>query len=163
MWRLLRILLAIFILPGTVTVWAPWRWLRLWHGGTALSAALAVPVLLVGLAIFMVTVWDFGTVGQGTLAPWDPPRQLVRNRLYGSMRNPMYLGVLTILLGEAVWFWSWRLLVYAGCIALMFHVWVLIFEEPYLRDKFGAGYEQYCARTPRWIPRFRGDTASAVR
>jgi protein-S-isoprenylcysteine O-methyltransferase Ste14 len=120
-----------------------------------LSAALAAPVLLVGLAIFLVTVWDFGSVGKGTLAPWDPPRQLVRNRLYGAVRNPMYIGVLTILIGEAILFQSWRLVVYAGCIVLMFHVWVLIFEEPYLRAKFGDGYVEYCAKTPRWLPRFR--------
>jgi protein-S-isoprenylcysteine O-methyltransferase Ste14 len=154
---LIRNLLFVIVVPGTVMVWAPWRWLRLWHGAGIASALLSVPIFLIGGSIFFVCVWDFGSTGRGTPGPWDPPRNLVRRRLYSAVRNPMYLGVLLVLLAEATLFRSLLLLEYAAGVALMFHAFVFVVEEPSLRRKFGENYAQYCAATPRWIPRLRRD------
>jgi protein-S-isoprenylcysteine O-methyltransferase Ste14 len=79
----------------------------------------------------------------------------VAQGLYRYVRNPMYVSVLLVLLGESVFFESRRLLLYAGIVWLVVHSFVLIYEEPALRRKFGAAYDEYCRRVPRWLPRFR--------
>ncbi len=149
----LRTLGFVIAVPGSVMVWIPCYLLNLWHGGTLVSHIYAVPVLFLGVATFLLCVFDFGSTGEGTPAPWDMPRKLVGVRLYVLCRNPMYVGVLLTLVGEAIWFASWSLATYAASVWALFHVFVLVIEEPQLRRKFGASYEQYCATTNRWLPR----------
>lgn len=94
---------------------------------------------------------DFFVRGQGTLAPWDPPRALVRDGPYRYSRNPMYVGVLLITTGWAVGYHSWALVGYTGVLFGVFHLRVLVHEEPWLARTFGAEWEEYRARVPRWL------------
>ncbi|MGH2960536.1 MAG: methyltransferase family protein, partial [Solirubrobacterales bacterium] len=89
----------------------------------------------------------------GTPAPIDSPKKLVVRGLYRYTRNPIYLGVLTAIFGWAVLFRAVDLVFYAFAVATFFHLLVILNEEDYLRQEFGAEYESYCARVPRWLPR----------
>lgn len=143
------------VLPGTVLVWVP-LWLLTSPGDTWEIGAvrwLGVVPLAIGAAGLLWCIWDFARVGKGTLAPVDPPRFVVRTGLYRFVRNPMYVSVLTVLVGEILLFRSPRLLVWGVGVATAFHVWVVAYEEPTLRRQFGADYEAYCRQVPRWRPR----------
>ncbi len=116
-----------------------------WNGSGVLPWGL-------GLWIYVSCVKDFVVVGQGTPAVWDPPTVFVTKGFYKIMRNPMYLGMMLILLGEAILFASAWLLVYALILWLSFHWFVVGVEEPTLRRKFGNSYETYLKSVPRWLP-----------
>lgn len=152
----LKNLLFTVVVPGFVAGWVPlhWferhpRWPEQWQWQHWAGAA----VLAVGLAIYLHCVWLFATRGHGTPAPIDPPKKLVQRGLYRWMRNPMYVGVLTIVAGEAVFFWSIHISVYLFCLGCCFHIWVLLYEEPALDYSFGAMYTDYRREVPRWWPR----------
>jgi protein-S-isoprenylcysteine O-methyltransferase Ste14 len=113
-----------------------------------------------GLVTYAATTWQFGSVGRGTPAPWDAPRELVRSGLHAWVRNPMYLGVLLCILGEGMLWQAGILLPYGVVVWLVFHLRVLTYEEPVLCHTFGATFEAYQARVPRWLPR-RPRTARA--
>ena len=81
------------------------------------------------------------------------PERIITTGIYARTRNPMYLGVITVVLGEAVLFGSSRLLAYAGAVFVAFNAFVLLYEEPAHRRRFGADFEEYCRRVPRWVPR----------
>jgi len=101
-----------------------------------------------------VLVWCtvvFYVSGRGTLAPWSPPQKLVAVGPYRISRNPMYVGVTLILSGWAVLFWSFTLTVYSALVLLAFHIRVIVGEEPWLQRTFGADWESYRARVPRWL------------
>jgi protein-S-isoprenylcysteine O-methyltransferase Ste14 len=154
---LLRSLMATVVLPGTVTVGLP---LALWAMGLSWGGALPAPlrlaggaILCVGAAVFVWCAWQFAATGRGTPAPWDPPRRLVTPGLYRLTRNPMYVGVLLVLAGEALIFGAAGLALYALVVAVAFHLRVVLAEEPALRRSFGPDYEAYCRRVPRWLPR----------
>ena len=113
----------------------------------ALLIASSLPVLLESFARFALQ-------GVGTPAPVLPPRHLVVKGFYRYVRNPMYVAILSLILGQALLFGDIRLLEYAVFVWLAFHVFVSAYEEPTLRRTFGAEYETFCANVPRWIPRF---------
>ena len=94
---------------------------------------------------------------RGTLAPWDPPKCLVAVRLYRFTRNPMYLSILLLLAAGSRW-----LAGYAGCLAILFHIRVVLHEEPWLRRNFPDAWASYSARVPRWLGRPR-ETAGQKR
>jgi protein-S-isoprenylcysteine O-methyltransferase Ste14 len=148
-----RSVLFTFVVPGTVAGWVP---LLLLRGATLADAGalrwLGVAPLVAGLVVYVWCVADFATVGRGTPAPIDPPKELVRRGLYGVTRNPMYVGVLAVLAGEAWLFASPLLALYAAFVFACFHLFVLFYEEPTLRRSFGDAYERYCAAVPRWLP-----------
>ena len=98
-----------------------------------------------------LTVREFYVAGRGTLAPWSPPRNLVTSGLHRDSRNPMYVGVLLILCGWAIGLWSWPLAIYAAGIAVVFHVRVLLHEEPFLARTHGDAWTAYRARVGRWL------------
>lgn len=136
-------------------VWVP-RWLSTYPGGRVeLDGArwIGVAPLIIGTAGLLWCIWDFGRVGRGTLAPVDPPSFVVRSGLYRVVRNPMYVSVLTALLGEVLVFGSLRLAAWWVTVAVMFHVFVVAYEEPAMRRQFGTEYETYRAAVPRWLPR----------
>lgn len=108
--------------------------------------------LAAGITVLLFTIRDFFAIGRGTLAPWDAPQELVQRRLYGRVRNPMYLGVLATVAGETLLWSSAGLLLYLLLLALAFHLRVVLYEEPALTRQFGAGFTAYAARVPRWIP-----------
>jgi protein-S-isoprenylcysteine O-methyltransferase Ste14 len=152
-----RALFFTLLLPGTVTVLVPWFILR---GGTPRfdpGAARLVGILLVGLGAgaLLWCIWDFARFGRGTLAPVDPPKQVVRRGLYAHVRNPMYLGVVTALCGEALTFGARGIATWAAVVALGFHLFVVLYEEPTLHRLFGASYDDYRRDVPRWLPRLR--------
>ena len=111
-----------------------------------------VPVAI-GLLIYAWTAFDFAWTGRGTPAPIDPPRRLVVRGLYRYVRNPMYVGVLLVIMGEGLMRQSCQTIEYAFAVAFMFGALVLVLEEPLLRSQFGTAYSNYCAEVPRWLPR----------
>ena len=153
---LLKNIIFIIFVSGTVTVLIPyWILTRKFavvssHWGMPQYLAL-LPALL-GMSIYFRCVWDFASVGRGTPAPIDPPKVLVVRGLYRYVRNPMYLGVLLLLLGEATFFGSWALLRYAVVVFIICHLFVVFYEEPSLHRKFADSYERYCRSVRRWIP-----------
>ena len=155
---LLRTLIFTILVPGSVTVLIPYWILRSRPGPdfeiSALRLGGILPIAL-GAAVYFSCAWEFVRTGGGTPAPIDPPKALVARGLYRYTRNPMYVGVASILVGEAVLFQSRRLLAYALVVGLLFHAFVLLYEEPTLRQKFGPSYEEYLKAVPRWFPRLR--------
>lgn len=150
----LRALAAVVALPGMATVVVPWM---LVHAGGTGAVPIAVRVLggtlvVLGACTVGWCVADFARIGRGTLAPLDPPTVLVRRGLYRVVRNPMYVGVLTVLVGEALAFGSGTVALWAAALALAFHVRVVRYEEPVLRATFGAGFDEYLRTVPRWWP-----------
>jgi len=151
----LKVVLFTLVAPGTVAVYLPSLLLRGdpgWRVDRA-GAVVGGPLILAGSLLYAWCAYAFARFGQGTPAPIDPPRHLVSRGLYARSRNPMYLGVVSVVLGEAVLFGSSRLLAYAGAVFTGFHLFVLLYEEPAHRRRFGAEFDEYCRRVPRWIPR----------
>jgi len=153
-WLALRALFFVILLPGTIAGYVPFRILRgqglLRLPDLSVSSAAAAAVAVLGAAVLLVCVWDFFAAGQGTLAPVDPPRRLVVRGLYRITRNPMYNGVLAVLLGQAWLFGSFTLVEYAGAVLVGFHLFVVLFEEPVLTARFGDSYRRYRKSVPRW-------------
>jgi protein-S-isoprenylcysteine O-methyltransferase Ste14 len=104
--------------------------------------------------IYLRCAWDFATRGLGTPLPLDAPRRLVIQGLYRYVRNPMYVGVGTILLGEVVLYGSLALLIFCGVASASWHLFVIAYEEPHLKRLLGEQYEEYCRSVPRWLPRY---------
>jgi protein-S-isoprenylcysteine O-methyltransferase Ste14 len=150
----LRSFLFLLLAPGTVAGYIP---LVLLQRGPqfdpGLLALFSSPFWLVGGLVLLWSFWNFLNEGHGTPAPIDPPRQLVLKGFYQYVRNPMYISVIFILIGHFLWFGYWFILVYAGLAFLVTHLFVILYEEPTLKRKFGAAYEDYLKRVPRWIPR----------
>ncbi len=151
----LRAGLMTLLFPGVVGGFLPWRIAGGRHrfpielGPTEWAGW---PVLLAGGAILLLTIWDFLHLGRGTLAPWDAPTVLVRQRLYRWTRNPMYVGVLACILGQGLLWESAGVFGYFVLIAIAFHIRVH-FEERALLRQFGASYAAYLHSVPRWVPR----------
>jgi protein-S-isoprenylcysteine O-methyltransferase Ste14 len=122
---------------------------------TGMLAYLALPLWLIGGIILLWSFWNFLVQGRGTPAPIDPPKELVAVGFYRYVRNPMYVGVLALIIGHFLWFGYWNLLIYAIVVFLAFHAFVIFYEEPTLKRNFGRAYEDYLKRVPRWIPKIR--------
>jgi protein-S-isoprenylcysteine O-methyltransferase Ste14 len=148
---LLRSLLSIVILPGTVTILVPSRIVGAVVAPSGLAWLGLLP-LAFGLALFSWSVWDFARRGRGTLAPWDAPRALVATGPYRVVRNPMYVAVVSILLGEAVLLAAPAILVWLAVFLVTAHTFVVVWEEPSLERTFGESYRAYRARVWRWLP-----------
>jgi protein-S-isoprenylcysteine O-methyltransferase Ste14 len=117
--------------------------------------ALGVVLGGVGLAFLLHAFARFALEGLGTPAPVAPPERLVVGGVYRHVRNPMYLAVLSVVAGQALFFGSAALAIYGGILALTFIAFVRLYEEPTLRAQFGAEYERYRAAVPGWLPRLR--------
>jgi len=122
---------------------------------TGIISLLAIPLWLIGSLIVLRCFWDFTFKGRGTPLPSDPPQELVITGFYRYVRNPIYVGVLLIFLGHFLWFGYWALLTYTVIAFIIVHLFITFYEEPTLKRKFGAVYEDYLKRVPRWIPKFR--------
>jgi len=148
----LKSFLFLVVAPGMVAGYIPLGLLR--KGPqieTGILAWLALPLWLIGTIILLWSFWNFLAQGRGTPAPIDPPKELVAVGFYRYTRNPMYVGVLLVIIGHFLWFGFWYLLTYTVFIFFAFNTFVAYYEEPTLRKKFGAAYEDYCQRVPRWI------------
>jgi protein-S-isoprenylcysteine O-methyltransferase Ste14 len=108
-------------------------------------------IFFAGLIIMLECIVRFALEGRGTLSPADPTQILVVKGLYRYSRNPMYLGVVSMLIGEAVFFEAGRFWYYVVGIALAFNLFILLVEEPRLKRDFGAEYEEYCRKVRRWL------------
>jgi protein-S-isoprenylcysteine O-methyltransferase Ste14 len=107
-----------------------------------------------GGALALWCIFAFVDLGAGTPAPFDPPRKLVFRGPYRFLRNPMYLGAGTALLGAAIFYSSWLLLAYTAMFFISTHLFVVKVEEPALRKSFGHQYERYCRQVNRWLPKY---------
>lgn len=106
-----------------------------------------------GLPVLLDSFARFALQGLGTPAPIAPPRHLVVTGWYGYVRNPMYVAVVSLILGQGLFFGSVRVLEYGVAVWAVFHLFVLLYEEPALRGKFGAEYGEFCGNVRRWLPR----------
>jgi protein-S-isoprenylcysteine O-methyltransferase Ste14 len=158
----LKTLLFTVLVPGTAAGLVPYLLTRgAAGGGVPLGAArwLGLVPILAGVVIYLRSAWDFVAAGRGTPAPLDPPKRLVARGFYRFSRNPMYVAVLTVLLGEAIVLGSPALAAYALAVGIAFHLFVVFYEEPTLQRLFGPAYEEYRSEVPRWLgPRGRRAT-----
>jgi len=141
--------------PGTVVGLVPW-WLRD-DAQTApgIQAWAATAVIIVGVAAYLHTAfWGFAATGRGTPAPIAPTKILVVRGLHRFVRNPMYIGVALIVAGQAWLFHSAAIAMYLAVLLIIFHLFVLFYEEPALKKQFGEEYARYRVRVPRWVPKF---------
>lgn len=170
---LLRHLLAIALLPLVAVVLVP-RWLlgdgaeRLLESrplilADALVRLAGVPLFLAGLGLAGWCVLLFAGVGQGTLAPWDPPRRLVIEGPYRHVRNPMICGVAAMIAGEALITASARIAGWFAFFVIVNHIYFVAVEEPRLALRFGSAYERYRSAVPRWLPSRRAWRDHAAR
>jgi protein-S-isoprenylcysteine O-methyltransferase Ste14 len=145
-----RSVIAFLALPGLVAFAIPVLWLS-FQGDSAPKYAIGALVFVVGLFGLLWCVRDFYVKGKGTLAPWSPPSELVVVGLYRYTRNPMYVSVLLLVLSWSVLFGSLALLGYAVALGVVFHLRVIFGEEPWLVQRYGAKWEDYKHRVPRWL------------
>ena len=154
MMLILKNLLFTLVVPGTIGVYVPLLLARGRPPASGLVFFLALTLLAIGGVIYAWCVWDFAVFGQGTPTPIDAPKKLVVRGLYRYSRNPIYVGVLTALVGWAVMFRGTNLLIYTLCVGICFHLFVVLYEERRLRRQFGVEYQDYCEKVGRWLPRF---------
>jgi protein-S-isoprenylcysteine O-methyltransferase Ste14 len=151
---------AIFLLvaPGFVAGFVPW-WISRWqvHApffGFAALRVIGTLLIAAGVIVLLESFGRFAFEGIGTPAPVFPTRHLVVKGFYRYVRNPMYLAVVSLVLGQALLLGDIRIFAYALLCWVVMHLFVLLYEEPTLRRSFRAEYETFCAHVPRWKPRF---------
>ncbi len=145
-----------FVLLGGPTIVAglvPWLLTR-WHADPQPLAlrALGGVALAIGALLVLETTARFAFQGRGTPAPWAPPQRFVARGSYRHVRSPMYLGVLALIVGQALLLGREILFVWAACAWLLFQLFLVLHEEPGLRRRFGVEYEDYTRRVGRWVP-----------
>jgi protein-S-isoprenylcysteine O-methyltransferase Ste14 len=145
--------------PGTVAFLIPFlltRWeSHDWHAATIPARLVGATLFAGGAGALVHSFYRFVVEGRGTPAPVAPPTALVVRGLYGYVRNPMYVAILMIVIGQALWFGRFILLGYAAGLWVTFHLFVVSYEEPKLGRVFGASYEAYRSKVGRWVPRGR--------
>ncbi len=153
----LKSLLFFILVPGLLVGYLPW-WLASSDAplfSTGLLRYLALPLWILGWAFMLWCFWDFTFRGRGTPAPVDPPKELVAAGLYRYVRNPMYVAGILILLGWMIWSPSLPLILTPLLFFTATHLFVTLYEEPNLRERFGSSYENYLQHVPRWFPKFK--------
>jgi protein-S-isoprenylcysteine O-methyltransferase Ste14 len=120
-----------------------------------LPGLLGLSLLWAGLSLLVATIRLFADVGQGTLAPWDPPRKLVVSGPYRYVRNPMHSGVFLTLYGEGLLFGSVPVLIFVSVVFVFHWFYIPLMEERWLAETFGEEYLRYKRNIPAWFPRFR--------
>jgi protein-S-isoprenylcysteine O-methyltransferase Ste14 len=145
------------IAPGTVAGLVPW-WISNWRIRPALLDFpyfrwLGVLLIVAAVPVLLDSFARFALQGLGTPAPVFPTQHLVVSGLYRYVRNPMYVAVATVILGQGLLFGNVQVLEYGGLVWLGFHLFVVFYEEPTLRRSFGSEYEAFCAHVGRWVPR----------
>jgi protein-S-isoprenylcysteine O-methyltransferase Ste14 len=149
--------LFLVVAPGFVAGLAPW-WISHWRleapfFGLPLMRFAGGILITLGAIGLLDSFVRFAVQGHGTPAPVFPTRHLVVTGLYRFVRNPMYVAVVSTILAQGLILGNATLLAYGGLVWLLFHLFVLAYEEPALRASFGSEYKSFCAEVPRWIPR----------
>ena len=158
-WAIIGSLVFFVLVPGTVVGWVPylltdWDMQPPLFGLRALRLA-GVILLLLGLASLVESFLRFAIVGLATPAPIAPPTRLVVSGQYRHVRNPMYVAVVAMIVGQSLILGSRALLLYALVVWVIVHAWVLIYEEPTLTAQFGSSYQAYRRNVRRWWPTLR--------
>lgn len=156
---LLASVLFLVLAPGTVAFYVPWLLTR-WRSGSVPPSLnnlrfVGLAVAIAAAGVLLDAFWRFAWIGRGTPAPILPSNSLIVSGFYRFVRNPMYVAVVTIILGQALWFWRWELVSYGALVLACFHIFVLLYEEPTLETQFGPAYRRYCRHVRRWLPRLR--------
>jgi protein-S-isoprenylcysteine O-methyltransferase Ste14 len=151
-----RNLFFTIIHPGLVAGLVPYwiigkKTIRETFSSFRLHHYLAMVIFLAGLVILLSCIIRFAVEGRGTLSPDDPTKKLVIKGLYRYSRNPMYVGVMLMLIGESVLFNSPSLWAYALVVFILFNLFILLVEEPRLRKDFSTAYKDYCSQVRRWL------------
>jgi protein-S-isoprenylcysteine O-methyltransferase Ste14 len=152
---LITILFTLFGGPGLISFYIP-AWITHWHippDGRTWRVPLGCLLIALGVIPLFESIIRFLRVGHGTLSPTHPTETLVISGLYRYVRNPMYVGILFILLGQIILFLNKSLATYAVCVAIAMNLFVLLYEEPTLRARYGEQYINFCRNVPRWLPR----------
>ncbi|MBR1089757.1 isoprenylcysteine carboxylmethyltransferase family protein [Bradyrhizobium manausense] len=144
---------APLVLAGIIPWWVTQWEFRPAFFGVDLTRILGGILIIAGVPGVVDSFARFALEGLGTPAPIAPPQKLVATGLYRYVRNPIYIAVVAVILGQAVLFGDRRLLWYGTALWLFFHVWVVMIEEPALEQTFGTAYESFRTNVPRWIPR----------
>ncbi len=155
-WLALRSLLWTILCPGVIAAFVPWLFFDFGSRPVDLfnlAHVFGLVLMGAGCALLAACIFEFARSGRGTLSPVGPPKHLVARGLYRYVRNPMYLSVTMILLGELAWTPSVGLAVYWAVWFVAVKLFVIGYEEPTLRRPFGAEYDEYARRVGRWIPR----------
>ncbi len=154
-WPMMNTAVFTIVVPGTVALLIPHLLLGSYairrNGSLSWAAA---SVISLGALIYFRCAWEFAVRGLGTPAPIAPTKYLVTTALHRYVRNPMYLGVALVILGQAILFRSLHVAIYAVIMLLTVHAFVVLYEEPTLRRQFGDSYEEYRRKVPRWIPKW---------
>lgn len=141
------------VVPGTVGAYVP---LLLTQGripNTRFPGLLALPLFAIALILYVWSVWTFASRGKATPLPIDAPKVLVVQGPYRYTRNPMYMGLVSALVGWLILYRTFALLLYTIGVAIVVSAFVILYEEPHLRNAFGKQYDAYRATVPRWFPR----------
>ena len=160
LWLAVRSLLWTALLPGLFAGYVPWRFFGLDRVELSLldpADVIGLVSIALGAGLLGACIWEFARSG-GTLAPVDPPRELVVRGLYRYVRNPMYLSVTTIVFGELLLTKSVDLLTYWIVWFAAVNLFVIGYEEPTLRRSFGESFDDYARRVGRWIPSVPSDS-----
>jgi protein-S-isoprenylcysteine O-methyltransferase Ste14 len=159
LWAYLGTIVFTIVVPGSVIGLVPYL-ISQWQLRPPLFGL--GPTRWLGLAIFIIAVPAFADFlarfvreGHGTPAPIAPTQRLVVGGVYRYVRNPAYIAVIAMLVGQALFFGNLDVLEYAFVVAIGFHLFVILYEEPTLKQTFGLDYQTYCQEVPRWIPRLR--------
>jgi len=155
-WPIVNTAIFTIVVPGTVAILVP-RWLLAGFAmpPNGLQSSVGGIVFCVGVAIYFRCAWEFAARGLGTPAPIAPTKYLVTTALHRYVRNPMYIGVALVIVGQAILFRSLHVAEYAVLMLVTAHVFVVLYEEPTLRRQFDESYEEYRRTVPRWTPRLR--------
>ena len=151
----LKILVFTVLVPGTVAGYLPWSFVRNVPLVISLWAIPAGFCSVLGAAIYLWCAYDFGVAGGGTPAPIDAPKKLVVRGLYRYVRNPMYVGVMLVLVAWNLLYQTESLLTYTIGAFVFFNLFVFFYEEPHLQRIFGEEYSAYRSTAGRWLPRFK--------
>ena len=153
----IKTLLWSISVAGTITALAPYLLLSAsfdsFHINLLQFRFLGLVPIVLGVMIYVWCAWNFTFIGKGTPAPFDPPKELVVRGPYQYVRNPMYVFAALALTGEAIFFETTVLILFAALAITVCHLWVVFYEEPTLKRTFGESYRRYCERVGRWFPK----------
>ena len=147
----LKSLAFLLAAPGTVCGLVPWMLVRWVPFPAFRGSPIGLAMLALGGGALLWCFADFVRSGRGTANPAVPPKKLVVAGLYRFSRNPMYVAVITVLIGEALWFGRPVLFAWAAVAVAVFHLFIVCYEEAVLRKTFGSEFDAYCGRVRRWI------------